>query len=111
MVRRPTLLLAAILALGSSLSLAEDAPTRPEEHFAANVQPRLEFCRTCHVAGGIADVEDGRLFQLSEDTTEDYARVQDAWLVLGRGVESSRLLTMPSDPAVSHTGGKPWPLH
>ncbi|HSW11336.1 MAG TPA: hypothetical protein VLI06_00765, partial [Solimonas sp.] len=38
-----------------------------EEHFSRNVQPSVDFCRTCHVPGGIADVEDGRDFQLSSN--------------------------------------------
>ena len=59
------LALAAVLALGGVASAQEFAT--PEEYFEARVEPHLEFCRTCHVAGGIADVPDGRAFQLSSE--------------------------------------------
>src|SRR5687767_13224669 len=108
-MRRSLLLAAGGTVLLVSLAAAQTPPATPEEHFASNVQPNLGFCRTCHVAGGIADVEDGRDFQLSANTGEDYARTQAAWVALGGGVDSSPLLLMPSDPALSHSGGKPWP--
>ena len=98
-----------ILVLAGAVRALAAEPSTPEQVFAESVQPHLGFCRTCHVPNGIADVEKGKRFQLSNDTAEDFAKVQAAWIALGGGVDGNLLLTMPSDPSVSHTGGKPWP--
>lgn len=77
--------------------------------FEAQVQPNLGDCRICHVPGGVADTEDGRRFLLSQDSDEDYSRLYQAWDVLGRGVDSNRLLLKASntDPE-PHSGGQQW---
>lgn len=74
--------------------------------FTQRVQPRLEFCRTCHIAGGVADVEGGRALKLSADRAEDAARFRAAWDALGM-----RLLNMAAggDGSDAHSGGAPWP--
>ena len=81
-----------------------------KQFFAARVQPALDFCRTCHVPGGVGDTDKGRRFMLSPDKAEDYSRLLASWEALGRGVESNRLLLKPSgqDPE-PHSGGTPWP--
>ncbi len=79
-----------------------------EAHFAQRVHPRLEFCRNCHVPGGIADVEDGRAFMLSPDRAEDLQNLRVSWERLGRNNPVSRLLLLPSGQA-PHSGGTPWP--
>jgi hypothetical protein len=82
-----------------------------DELFSQRVQPRMEFCRNCHVPGGVADVEDGRLFMLSADPSKDFANLRAAWENLGRNDSgSSRILKMPSGTDTrSHSGGTPWP--
>ena len=79
------------------------------DHFLTQVQPRLDFCRTCHIPGGVADTEDGHRFLLGANAAGDRDRVYDAWQALGEGVESNLLLLEPSMPAEPHSGGKPWP--
>ncbi len=93
---------------GSSGS--SDSFATPRDFFAARVQPSLEFCRTCHVPGGVADTDKGRRFMLSRNATEDYDRLQASWEALGKGVETNRILLKPSgqDPE-PHSGGTPWP--
>lgn len=79
--------------------------------FAQRVQPRLEFCRNCHVPGGVGDVEGGKGFMLSMVPAEDAVKLQAAWEVLGRNENPpSRILKMASgkDPK-PHSGGMPWP--
>ena len=79
--------------------------------FDARVQPTLDFCRTCHVPGGVAaEHEDGRLFLLSKDPAQDYALLRASWEALDRGVETNRILTKASntDPQL-HSGGGAWP--
>lgn len=80
-----------------------------EEFFDARVQPRLDFCRTCHIPGGIGDVEEGKRFLLSSNSGDDYANTFAAWQAMGEGVEDSPLITRNSDPAEKHAGGKNWP--
>lgn len=80
-----------------------------EEHFAANVQPRLDFCRSCHVPGAAADVEDGRDFMLSNNGSEDLANLEESHDRLDGEGQSSRILLMASGQETPHTGGAPWP--
>jgi hypothetical protein len=84
------------------------ATVTPRDHFAANVEPNMGFCRSCHVPGGLADKPDGNLFMLSSDTSKDYDNVFTSWTALGKGVTSNKILTKPSDPAQSHSAGQPW---
>ncbi|MGH8528749.1 MAG: hypothetical protein ACRETN_02755, partial [Nevskiales bacterium] len=81
-----------------------------KDFFAARVQPSLDFCRTCHVPGGVGDTDKGRRFMLSRNAAEDFDRLQTSWNALGKGVESNRILLKPSgqDPE-PHSGGTPWP--
>lgn len=74
--------------------------------FTQRVQPRLEFCRTCHIAGGVADVDNGRALKLTANPAEDAARFRDAWDAL-----DMRLLNMAAgaDGDEKHSGGAPWP--
>ena len=79
------------------------------DHFAAQVQPRLDYCRTCHVPGGVADTDEGRRLLLAPSGAGDRDRIHAAWVAMGEGVEGHPLLTEPGDPAEPHSGGKPWP--
>lgn len=105
---------------GSSVLEPPAAPTAPDDNAAAVAitqqeffQTRLQnasgFCRTCHIPGGVGDVEDGRSFMLSSNPAQDYDLLYQSWQALGGGVVSSPLLIEPSDPAEPHSGGKPWP--
>ncbi len=77
--------------------------------FAQSVQPHLDYCRTCHVPGGVADEPDGRGLLLEPDRSADYDRSYQSWVDLGRGVETNALLIEPSTASEPHSGGKPWP--
>jgi len=81
-----------------------------EEHFTRNVQPGLDFCRTCHVPGAAADVENGRDFMLSSNKSQDLANLKASWERLGGNNPTSRLLLMASGQETPHTGGTPWPV-
>jgi endo-cleaving rubber dioxygenase len=88
----------------------------PQAFFAAEVEPNIGFCRTCHIAGGVADTPgtgapntQGNLYLLSGDSSQDYNNVYAAWQALGSGVTSNLLLLNPSNPAQAHAGGQPWP--
>ena len=76
------------------------------------VQPRLHFCRNCHVPGGVADVADGNAFMLSGNPADDLTKLRASWETLGRNDNgSSRILKMASGTdARSHSGGAPWPV-
>lgn len=115
--RLPVLLAALLVACGGVEYGGEVATTNPppggggdgvadcEALFAQRVQPRLAFCRSCHVSGGLADVEDGRDFMLSTDPAADAANFRASWQRLG-----ARILDMASgEDARSHSGGAPWP--
>ncbi len=84
--------------------------TSDKSFFAARVQPALDFCRTCHIPGGVGDTDKGKRFMLSSNTAEDYDRLKASWETLGKGVETNRILLKPSgqDPE-PHSGGTPWP--
>jgi hypothetical protein len=77
--------------------------------FATSVQPRLDFCRSCHLPGGLADVDDGRDFMLSTDRTQDLQNLKDSWTRLGENNPTSRILLMSSGQE-AHSGGAPWPV-
>ncbi|MDD3763503.1 MAG: hypothetical protein PHP86_09470 [Nevskiales bacterium] len=77
--------------------------------FAKRVQPRLDFCRTCHVPGGVADVEDGRDMMLSTNSGQDLVNLRDSWETLGGNNPTSRILLMASGAETPHSGGQPWP--
>lgn len=81
----------------------------PEEFFQTRLQSSTGFCRTCHIAGGVADTDDGRGLMLTSDSAQDFQLLRASWEALGGGVDSSPLLIEPSDPAEPHSGGKPWP--
>jgi endo-cleaving rubber dioxygenase len=84
--------------------------TDPQTFFQQDISSSTDFCRTCHIPGGVADVADGRALMLSNNVAEDYSNFYSAWQALGGGVESSPLLREPADPAEPHSGGKPWPV-
>jgi endo-cleaving rubber dioxygenase len=83
-----------------------------DELFAQRVQPRLEFCRSCHVAGGVADVPGGNRLKLDSDPAGDEAALRAAWqLMPGTAQEPSEILKMASGTASRpHSGGTPWPV-
>lgn len=84
--------------------------TDPRAFFASSVQPNLGHCRLCHIPSGSADVPEGRALMLAANNQSlDYDSLVTAWETLGEGVTNNRLLTMPSDPALDHSGGIPWP--
>ncbi|HSW13630.1 MAG TPA: hypothetical protein VLI06_12370 [Solimonas sp.] len=115
---RALLLLLPVLALSACAGGRSDpasgggapAARSMEEHFSGRVQPNLDFCRSCHVPAGIADVEDGRDFMLSKDRSQDLAKLRASWERLGRNNPTSRILLMSSGQETPHTGGKPWPV-
>ncbi len=79
--------------------------------FAQNIQPELGYCRSCHVPGGVADVEEGEDIQFTDNPDEDLSRLYDGWEALGGNNPTSRILTMASGTdAESHSGGEPWPV-
>ncbi|AXQ28283.1 hypothetical protein D0B54_06125 [Solimonas sp. K1W22B-7] len=80
-----------------------------EELFTGQVQPRMDFCRSCHIPGGVADVEDGHDFMLSAAKSQDLANLKASWERLGRNNPTSRILLMSSGQETPHTGGVPWP--
>jgi len=82
------------------------SPRSMEELYTQRVQPSLKFCRSCHVPGGVADVEDGRDFMLGGN---DLASLQASWERLGGNDPTSRILLMASGQEKPHTGGAPWP--
>ena len=96
---------------GNTDSPSDGSPDAPDNAFA-NAKRHLEICRTCHIPGGVADVDDGRRFMLSNDGADDQQRTYNAWDEMGRGVESNLLLTMPSGTGErSHSGGDNlWPV-
>ncbi|MFA5939689.1 MAG: hypothetical protein WC809_10085 [Sinimarinibacterium sp.] len=82
-----------------------------DQLFSQRVQPRLDFCRNCHVPGGVADVDEGRLFQLTSDESQDFANLRASWERLDGNNPVSRILLMASGTdARSHSGGTPWPV-
>ncbi len=95
---------------GSAGSAGNTSFANSEEFFAARVAPRMDYCRTCHVPGGVADTEEGKRFLLSSNSAEDYANTHAAWLALGEGVESSMLIVENADNSEPHSGGKNWPV-
>ncbi|HET8706886.1 MAG TPA: hypothetical protein VFM46_11355, partial [Pseudomonadales bacterium] len=78
--------------------------------FTKNVQPQLSTCRTCHVPGAIADKPGGRLFMLSNSSSQDYANFKKSWSALGGGVQTNPILVKNSDYKAAHTGGVNWPV-
>ncbi|AXQ29986.1 hypothetical protein D0B54_15470 [Solimonas sp. K1W22B-7] len=115
------LALALLLAACGEYSGRSDAPaggggggTSPrsmEELFTGQVQPRLDFCRSCHIDGGVADVEDGQDFMLHPtDKSQDLAKLRASWERLGRNNPTSRILLMSSGQETPHSGGAPWPV-
>ncbi|MDP9141458.1 MAG: hypothetical protein M3O62_11790 [Pseudomonadota bacterium] len=80
-----------------------------DDFYAKRVEPRIAFCRTCHVPGGVADVEDGRLFMLTPNGSGDFAALKASWEVLGGNNPTSRILLMASGQELPHSGGQPWP--
>ncbi|AXQ27786.1 hypothetical protein D0B54_03460 [Solimonas sp. K1W22B-7] len=83
-----------------------------DQLFAQRVQPRLDFCRSCHIPGGVADVPDGKLFQLSGNKAQDSSLLRASWERLGGNAGGpSRILKMASGTDTrSHSGGTPWPV-
>lgn len=82
----------------------------PKDFFAANVEPNMKTCRTCHIPGGVADTDKGHRMMLSSNPAEDYDNLQTSWTTLGKGVETNRILLKASntDPE-PHSGGTLWP--
>lgn len=79
--------------------------------FASKVQPELDYCRSCHVPGGVGDVPDGDDLQFSDDRDEDLSRLHAGWQQLGGNNPTSRILTMAAGTDTqSHSGGSPWPV-
>lgn len=118
-------LLAVLLLAGCGSAGNYDLPSEPKPDagggstakdcatlFSERVQPRLGYCRTCHVPDGLGDVPDGRLFQLSGDPAQDAAKLKASWEALGGAASPpSRILRMASGTDTrSHSGGAPWPV-
>ncbi len=79
-----------------------------DDFYAKRIEPRIAFCRTCHVPGGVADVEDGRLYMLTPTGSGDLAALRASWEVLGGNNPTSRILLMASGQELPHSGGQPW---
>lgn len=93
---------------------ADQAIDLAEQYFQRAVQPNLDFCRTCHVADGLADLvtqndDQPNRFVLSPEKDFDYRLLRAGWTAMGGGVADSLLLLESSDPAQAHSGGQPWP--
>jgi mono/diheme cytochrome c family protein len=84
-------------------------PRSMEEFHEQRVSQAINFCQTCHVPGGIADVEDGRDFMLSGLPGRQLADLRDSWERLGGNNPTSRILLMASGQETPHGGGAPWP--
>lgn len=78
--------------------------------FDSHIAPHLPFCTTCHIAGGLADTDEGRGLLLSANSSDHYEQFYDAWDQLGRGIAGNPLLVENADPAEPHSGGKSWPV-
>src|SRR5882757_2874942 len=101
----------------STGSSAGQSFSSPQSYFAARVEPRITYCRTCHVPGGVADIAgstlatQGSLMMLSSNSSDDQANLQKSWTALGGNNPVSRILKMPSGTdTVVHDGGTPWPV-
>lgn len=81
-----------------------------EAFFSQRISVRMDYCRSCHLPGGVADTEDGKRFMLGTSSNSDYINTFEAWQVLGKGVASNPILTMNADPNLAHSGGKSWPV-
>ncbi|MGJ8687815.1 MAG: hypothetical protein ACSHWQ_10070, partial [Spongiibacteraceae bacterium] len=81
-----------------------------EQLFQTRASSQMDYCVACHVAGGVADTDEGRGFILSSDATKHYDDTYAAWEGLGKGVESNPLIVENSDLNESHSGGKSWPV-
>ncbi len=81
-----------------------------EAFFTARITPRLHFCRTCHIPGGVADTDEGRRFLLSSNSGDDFANTFSSWQTLGRGIHDSPLIIENADSNEPHSGGKSWPV-
>ena len=92
-----------------TLQSEETTVTSSEELFSARIAPHMDFCRTCHVPGGIADTDEGKGFQLSGNDADDYDNVHSSWYGLGEGVETNPIIVENADNLEPHTGGKTWP--
>lgn len=79
-----------------------------QEFLSVRVQPRLDYCRTCHVAGGVADSADGARLRLGA-SADDEAMLQASWAAMGGNSPVSRILLMASGQLGAHSGGTPWP--
>jgi endo-cleaving rubber dioxygenase len=81
-----------------------------EQFFSQRVQPSLAFCRSCHIPGGVGDTAEGERFMLSSSSSQDLANLEAAWNRMGGNNPVSRILLMPSDAALQHSAGQPWPV-
>lgn len=97
-------------ALTSPATVTPSSSASAKDLFASSVAPKLEFCRSCHLPGGVADTDLGRKFMLSTNPVQDYDNVYSSWVRLGTGVTTNKILTKPSDPAQGHSAGQPWPV-
>ncbi|MBD2858911.1 hypothetical protein IB286_07780 [Spongiibacter sp. KMU-158] len=79
-----------------------------EQFFVKSVEPQMDFCRTCHQSGGVADQDEGDGLMLSANGLDDFTRLHTAWSTLGGGASTNPILLEASDPAEPHSGGKPW---
>ena len=97
---------------GSNPDPSSGSFSGPQDFYNKRIEPRLAFCRTCHVPTGVANAEDGRLLMLGETPANDYALLRASWEALGGNNPVSRILLMPSQQdAKAHSGGYPWLQH
>ncbi|MEC8813649.1 MAG: hypothetical protein VXY23_20210 [Pseudomonadota bacterium] len=86
----------------------EDNSSALEVYFNRYIEPEMSYCGVCHVPGGVADTEDGDRFVLLESRS-NYLSFEQAWIDLGKGVESNLLLVENALVSEPHSGGKTWP--
>lgn len=86
-------------------------PTAFDSHafFDARIAPRLNFCATCHVPGGLADTDEGDGLLLSSHSASHYDDFYAAWRELGEGTTGNPILVENAVLSEPHSGGKSWP--
>lgn len=77
--------------------------------FDARIAPRLNFCATCHVPGGLADTDEGDGLLLSGNSASHYDDFYAAWRELGEGTTGNPILVENAVMSEPHSGGKSWP--
>lgn len=81
-----------------------------EEFFSTRMNTRMDYCRNCHIPGGVADTDEGKGFMLSSNSSQDYANLFSSWQTLGKGVTGNKIIIENAIASEPHSGGKSWPI-